>query len=517
VGGVINVIPKRWRGAPGAEVNADIGTHDSRNMGAAVGAAGDNFDVRLSASEFRTGGYIAQPVADPAGDKDLAPRDWKDSKWSLNGAVYPSADQEISFGYQQYRVDTALMGGRPNYRQNHNGDAYTLGYRKDLAGGGSFKLSYRNNSLRQDMRNDDQAWNGTMDSYVLAGTFYRHSDTDSIDAQATVPLSDDNTLTYGASYLTTRYETGWDDLLFGGNSRSRSSAEAAAVFIQDEHRFGDLALTVGGRNDRIHQGSSFTNGTALNGGAVEETFNPRLGLRYRPSPATSFYASVGTAFVPASADLKFPGNPVNWQNNPGLKPETSTTHEVGVNQRLTWGTWHAALYHTDYKDQISSVSVGGTPWPKKYVNIGKVTVDGLEVGLQGELAGGWKPYINYAYTDSVIKENPTDPLTVGKHTQRVAPQKVNLGVLYAPGDAWSLCLAGRYVDERYFTDRNTPDHRAPSYFVADAKLTVRLPAMGAGKWDAYLAVNNLFNEKYTVWEYENADRLNVWFGVNGKF
>lgn len=505
VGGVVNVIQKRWSGKPGAEAIVEAGSHNARTLGAVVGMANDRIDIRLSAYDFRTDGFIAKPDPDPWGDKDAGPRSWQDRKLNLNGAVRLSDDQEIGFTIQQFRTDQDYYGGS-SFRnsQKLEGDAYTLAYLTEFSDRNLLKLNYRHANLLQ-------SW---IDSPDGMGVGHRKSITDTVEAQIDLHPFDHNTLIFGASYQSADFETVSNDPFF----RSTSTADSTGVFIQDEHRFGDFVLTAGGRYDHIDQGKSIKNGVALNGGAVENNFSPRVAARYHISPVTSFYASAGTAFVPANADLKYPGNPARWQDNPGIKPESSTTYEIGFNQKLAGAALRAAIYHTDYEDKISTVSVGAKPWPRQFVNIGKVEVEGFELGLDGELSNGWKPYANYAYTDSRIRENPPDPLTVGKRVQRIAPHKLNVGVVYAPNKTWDARLGGRYVSERFFTDRNTPDHRAPGYFVADAKVSAKLPVSNrVGEWEAYVAVNNLFDKRYTEWEYEFADGRNIWFGVSGKF
>jgi outer membrane receptor protein involved in Fe transport len=511
IGGVVNVIPKRWVGPSGSEVEASLGSHDSRSLAAAVGMANEVVDVRLSIFDFRTDGYVAQRELDPDGNKDLKSRAWTDRKWNLNGGIRPSDDQEITFGFQQFRTDTDMFGGRPNFRVNHEGDAYTLGYRKEFANQNSVKLTYRHAELLQFMPWDDQSWNGNMGSYILAATWYRKSKTDTVEAQSELHLAANNTLVVGASYQTALYEVAWDDKLYGGNSRTNSAATSTGLFMQDEHRFDDLTLTVGGRYDWIAMHGDKQNGTPTFADSTSGVFNPRLGLRYHFSPASSVYLSAGTAYVPALNWMKSSGGNPMWLDSPNLKPESSTTYEIGANHKLAWANLRAALYHTDYTDKISSVPVGAA-W--QYVNIGKTTVDGIELGVDGNLPGGWKPYANYAYTDSIIRKNPSDTTIEGKHTQRIAPHKFNLGVVYAPSSQWEARIGGRYVSSIYFTDANTSNHRAPDYFVADAKFSVKLPIPGS---EVFVAVNNLFDKKYVVWEYENADRRNFWAGVSAKF
>lgn len=503
VGGVVNVIPKRWMGEAGGEIHTTQGAHNSNSTGAVVGMANRLIDLRLSAYDFRTDGFVAKPDPDPSGVKDTHKRGWQDSKWNFNGAIRPADDQEIRVSVQQFRTNQDYLGGLTDSSQKLEGDAYTLSYTKDFPAGQHLKVSYRHANLLQ-------SWD---DAPSGMGVGHRRSITDTLESQIDLHPLERNTLSLGASYQTA------DHLTRSVTSASTSTAKANSLglFIQDEHRFENLVFTFGGRYDHIDQGASTKNGTAVHDGASENIFNPRGGLRYHFSPATSVYASVGTAFVPANANLKYLANG-NWRDNPDLKPEKSTTYEIGVNHRLSSAALRASVYHTDYTDMISTVSVGATTWPKQYVNIGKVEVNGLELGIDGSLPGGWKPYANYTYTDSIIKKNPSSPLTEGKQVQRIAPHKFNAGVVYAPGGTWEASFMGRYVSKRYFTDNNIDSRSASAYFVADAKISARLPVPSLmGHWEAFVAVNNLFDKKYTVWEYEYADGRNAWIGINGRF
>lgn len=505
VGGVVNAIPKRWQRSTGAELNAEYGSHETKKLGAVVGTANEQMDIRLSAFEARSDGFMAKPDPDPWGDKDSGPRGWTDRKLSLNGALRPTDDQEIGFAFQQYRTKVDYVGGSAfQNSEKREGDAYTLSYLKELADGHRIQVKYRHLDLLQ-------SW---IDSDDGMGVGSRNSVSDTMEGQVDLKLSERNTLIFGASYQSADFDT--HDIT--GSFDSTATADSVGVFVQDEHRFGDLTAIAGARFDRFSQGATHQNGVTVHQGTDENVFNPRLGLRYQLSPAASVYVSAGTAYMPANADMKYRGGSTRWWDNPDLKPEKSASYEVGINHRSAWGALRAAIYRTNYKDMISTMSVTDTAWPRQYVNIGKVTVDGLELGWESKQDGAWRPYANYAYTRSIIKENPADPTTVGKHVQRIAPNKLNLGLIYVPSESWAVDVSGRYVGERYFRDNNTPDHRASAYFVADAKISMSLPfSQAVGKWSAYFAVDNIFDRKYTVWEYEYADGRTCWLGMNARF
>lgn len=513
VGGVVNFVPKRWRGAPGAELSLGSGSHGATMVSAAFGGAWDTADFRLSGSDFRTDGYLAQPDADPWGAKDLAPRDGRTRKFSLTGGLRPRDNQEITFAARHGDAGSAWLGGHPNYRFDNNADSLDLGYRFD-AGDWTGRARYRHSRQKTRIRFDDEYVNGNIGSLVLAEIDDRVENNDYLDIQADLRLGPADLLTFGYNHGIGEYTSRWTDTIYGGDGVTVSKSTLTGIFVQDEHRVSEaLTLLAGGRWDRYRFAGDSQNGAATGKDSDDGAFNPRLGARYRLSEATSFYATAGTAYVPALNFLKFRSGGA-WLDNPGLKPETSVSYEIGADHRH--GDWsiRATLFHSDYQDKISSIRIG-SKW--QFQNIGKSAIDGLEMALEGK-RGDWRPYANYAYTDSRIKENPSDPLTVGKRVQRIAPHKFNLGAVYIPSDRFYIGIAGRYVDDYYFNDRNTADALNPAHFVADAKIGWRLPTPGfIHGAEASLAVNNLFAKRYREQQYEYMDGRSIWLGLSAEF
>jgi iron complex outermembrane receptor protein len=514
VGGVVNFLPKRWKGAPGAEVGVGAGSHDATLVSAAVGGAWDTVDFRLSASDYRTDGYVAQPNDDPWGSRDLAPRDGKSRKFGLTGGVRPADNQEISFAVRNADTTSAWLGGHPNYRFDDNTESYDLGYRYEAGSWGVFKARYRNTRQKTHILFDDEYVNGNIGSLTLAEVDDRVENNDYLDLQADLRLGSADLLTLGYAYGEGKDTSRWEDVIYGGGGVSVSKSKLTSLFVQDEHRLADaFTLLAGGRWDRYQFYGDTKDGVPTGKDSTDSVFNPRLGARYRLSDVTSIYATAGTAYVPALNYLKF-RNSGAWLDNPSLKPESSTSYEIGANHRVGAWSMRAALFHTDYQDKISSIRVGAQ-W--QFQNIGKVSIDGLELAVEGT-AGDWRPYVNYAYTDSTIKENPSDPLTVGKHVQRVSPHKLNLGAVYAPSNRFYIRASGRYVDDYYFNDRNTTDALNAGYFVADAKIGWRLPIGGMVRnAEISLAISNIFDESYKEQQYEYMDGRNVWLGLNARF
>lgn len=520
VGGVINVIPKRWKGDPGVEVNGSYGSHNTQTVGVAVGTVKENFDVRLSVYDAKSDGYKSKPVADQWGGYDLGGRDWKDRKIGLMAGFRPADNHEVTFDFQQYETRSAgSYGGRPNDRQDTDGQSATLGYRFDMSADTNIKANFRSTELKQKYTFDNWDWNGLINPGVvtaadMALAYYGGRTSDSTFFQVLVdtrPVAG-NQLTVGYSHDTGRHESSGASV-GGATTINGSKSKVDALFVQDEHKFGALTLTGGARYDRINLSADTVNGVPKNGSSsVANVFNPRLGARYHLTGSTSFYASAGTAYLPATNTFKFVQPSTTRVDNPGLKPETSTSYEIGMNHRLGWGALRTSLYYTDYKDKIT-LGTDPASTKRQWQNIAVTKVNGVEVAFQGNLGNGWLPYANFSYTKVEDQK-----VAGGAFTQamRVSPRKLNLGVTYEPNSTWSATLNARAVSGLYFNNL-TPAQWSGGYFMADAKVSAKLPFAGE-KWEAFLAGNNLTDKKYQPFNIgEWSDGRTFTIGVNGRF
>ncbi|HTY04449.1 MAG TPA: TonB-dependent receptor [Rhodocyclaceae bacterium] len=513
IGGVINVIPKRWKGDPGAEVAASYGSHDTQTLDAAAGLAKDNFDIRLSVHDAKSDGYKAVPVEDPNGEWDLGPRDWQDRKLSVMLGFRPADNQELTLNYQQYATRSAMYGGRPNDRQNMDGDSTTIGYRYDLSADTNIKANFRSTNLKQRYTFDGWDWNGLTTTGVVAPADLELADSGGRNSKSTFfqvvadtrPMTG-NELVAGYSHDTGKYE------MFGG-SVTGAKGKTDALFIEDEHKFGALVLTGGARYDRIDQSADTVNGAPKNGDAsVADVVNPRIGARYHLTDATSFYASYGTAYLPALNTFKFVQPSTTRVDNPNLDPEKSKTYEIGMNNRLGVGNLRTSIYHTDYKDKIT-LGTDAASGKRQWQNISVVKVEGIEIAFDGDLGGGWRPYANFSYTKA---RDYATPNAAGTQSMRVSPRKFNAGLTYAPSDAWSATLNARYVSGLYFNNL-TEAQWADGYTQVDAKVAIKLPFIGKS-WEGFVAGNNLTNKKYEPFNIgEWSDGRTFTIGVNGRF
>lgn len=542
MGGVINILTKRWTGAPGGEAELGLGSHNAQSLRAVVGGASDKVDFRISASDFQTDGFIAEPKPYSWGQQDLAGRNWRDRKFGVQLGLYPSENQAITFGVRNYDIDSAVVGGRPNYRFDREGTLYDLGYKLEIGALGDLKFKYLSATIKENL-NWDGLLLGDPTDFTRYITGQRDESADTFEAQANLRLTPGNLLTIGLAHTTGKQKEaedtavpldskqGWD---YYARSDISTKTKVDGLYAQDEIRVSEnTLLNIGGRYDRykLYDNTSYswdnlgTDTTRRDPDSTDNVFNPRLGLRYMLAERTSLYASYGTAYLPALNGLRYRSNATC--DSPDLKPEHSASYEIGLNRDWTGMSARVALFHTDYKDKIETrQQIGCT----QYLNVSAVGVNGFEVGVEGRAALGWRPYLNYAYTDSKIDSNPGNAESEGKRLNLVAKHKLNLGVIYAHSQDLTARLSGRYVGDRYFdgTLMNQSEARAPGYFVADLKVSKRVP-LGSLVREAEisLAVNNLFDKSYVEQKWFASgfgetyrafgDGRNWWLGLRASF
>ncbi|MFA5982474.1 MAG: TonB-dependent receptor [Methylococcaceae bacterium] len=153
-----------------------------------------------------------------------------------------------------------------------------------------------------------------------------------------------------------------------------------------------------------------------------------FGWRYNSAIGISPFASFGNAFKsPSFNDLYFP----NF-GNPGLKPEQSTSFEVGLAGNH-WLQWEVRAYHTDIDNLITPVLVNPITFDFEALNIGKSQIDGLEFELKKQWQG-WNGHLNLSLLNP---ENRATNLILPRRSQ----QTLSFDLSKSVGD-WDL---GTYV------------------------------------------------------------------------
>ncbi len=353
------------------------------------------------------------------------------------------------------------------------------------------------------------------------------------DVQLSLPVCEKHLIIFGAAF---RYDeadqpvknlSNWTEsgTQTGPYSDSQGKDTIYSFYTQAEIALlRNLTLYGGVRGDywKTFDGSSEITGvqpTTNYGSNSDFSVNPKGSLVYKPWDGTTFRTSIGTAFRPPTVYelyTSWSGYGVFSEANPKLKPETTFSWDIGVEQKLTSSTVCKLNYfNNNLSDYIYWASVNGSYSTFQNQNAGKAETDGVEFEIENKPLDCLKLFANTTYTHSEMLSNSVDPLSVGKQLQYVPQWMFSLGgeLTYRK---FSLTLTGRYADKQYGYGDNTDKVSGvygsyDSFFVADCKLRYKLT-----DWATLdFAVNNMLDEKYFT--YYQAPGRQFFGGMTAKF
>ncbi|HUE92868.1 catecholate siderophore receptor Fiu [Pseudomonas sp.] len=283
--------------------------------------------------------------------------------------------------------------------------------------------------------------------------------------------------------------------------------KTAALYVFDTlHLNQQWALNGGVRFEhfRTETDSAAVSSNALVPGSAYESGDLtswNAGVVFKPLPNGSIYLSYANSLTPpGSGNFNLAANSATSSSNEqqGLDPQETEHLELGtkwdlLDERLALTL---AAYRTENDKQVSYDSFAA-----RYFQEGKTRVDGVELGLVGQLSNFWQvsagiAHMNTKQIDQVSRNN-SGVVSENSGVRWSPDLTATLWTSYTLGD---LTLGGgaRYVSEQdrvvtsgtNLATQNMPS--IPSYWVADAMAAYRVND------NVNLRVNlyNLFDEEY---------------------
>jgi len=235
---------------------------------------------------------------------------------------------------------------------------------------------------------------------------------------------------------------------------SESTTDTTGVYAFDSIAIGEQwLLNLGIRYDDYRASGRNATGTLAapvytDVGGDWSFVNYQVGVTYKPTRHTSVYASYSTSSTPPTIS----GGDQNTAGGTGtgslantlLDPEESTSYEVGAKASLFREQLQlsASAFHT--KRENAQVVVDSTTTPVTYAQVGEVEVQGIEIGISGNITPKWQAFGGYTYQHSELVKaastsvNEGDPLAnTPEHsfslftTYRVIPTLAVGGGVYA--------------------------------------------------------------------------------------
>jgi catecholate siderophore receptor len=208
-------------------------------------------------------------------------------------------------------------------------------------------------------------------------------------------------------------------------ARSRGDSADKAAYAFDTLELGRMFELNGGvrleravgtfRNDPLAfypAGTTPLNALTLAPQISEETlFSYRIGAVFKPTARTSIYIAYGNARTPTSATVRLGCGAIaapGAADPCAAAPETARNYEVGVKADLFGRRLQAtaALFRNERSN--FRVPSNDPTLPGLQVVDGRSRVDGLALGLTGNITPAWSIFANYTYLDSKVEQSVSD-------------------------------------------------------------------------------------------------------------
>ncbi|PID79787.1 TonB-dependent receptor [bacterium DOLZORAL124_64_63] len=285
---------------------------------------------------------------------------------------------------------------------------------------------------------------------------------------------------------------------------SEGRLQSFGAFVQDTYLVEDWSFKAGLRLDNVRGDAEAASGLPA-GTDLEHsdgTASWSLGAVRNFSEGANPYLNIGRAYRAADMRERFESSPRGdgylHQGNPQLKPELSTTVELGFKGSLGAYTYRVAGYHSRIEDYIFGRDTGithpGTGLPiKKTENLAEVRLTGFEASVDRSFGRRYSAFLDLSY---VRGENRYDDEPMAE----IPPFEATLGCRRSVPKGWIGNLAVRMVakQDRVGTVLTNGTEDATEGFVTTSiGLGFRFAPVD-GRWGntLRLSVANLFDENY---------------------
>jgi len=317
---------------------------------------------------------------------------------------------------------------------------------------------------------------------------------DKLDESGMYVVVDEESSYYGTSY----------------KSNSNKSAHEFGFFIQDEWNVTDKFTAVPGVRFDIHHSEEDydANKTVFTSAFPESkfdenSFSPRLALKYEISHRVTLRANVGTGFRAPygfSEDLHLcSGSPRVWKSS-DLDPEKSISYNLSADYYGSKVRVSANLFRTDLKDKIAFAdadkTVASLGYDYQWENIDDAFVQGIELSVMADVTRNLGLGVDFTYNqgeyDHVRDDwKGTQYESDSKYISRFPTVTGNIKLEYSPKD-WIFTAEGNYQGKMYI-DYCSEDESASKIKETDAYMLFNLKvARQIGCVKLYAGGKNIF-------------------------
>lgn len=287
--------------------------------------------------------------------------------------------------------------------------------------------------------------------------------------------------------------------------RTDGSTSTQSAYVFDTLKLGEQwQFNLGLRAD--HYSTTYTGISALTGTGIPPgtmsalaidtsgtLINGKLAALYKPTADSSVYAMVATSKQPPGGNSFALSAQAGSAANPKFDPQATITKEIGtkwdfLQQKLAFT---AAVYQTEVKNEVEQ-----DPLDLTYRQTGKKRVQGLELGVTGEIVRGWLISAGYAHMDTSVEAGSVVTASGVNNLNYTPKQTFTAWTSYTLPMGLKLGGGARYVDQltrgkdgAIGTPVNTD-----AYWVFDAMASYRV----SKNLDLQLNLYNLADKDYVA-------------------
>lgn len=497
IGGVINIYTKKGAGKPTVGAFMEYGSFATFREGGQVSGSKGLFDFSASVSRWDTSSFSAINYRRGAFERDGFHNTQVSAKI---GAALPQ-DGRVEFNMRWYDSRTSFDGfadsGAPadvfGARSTNRNLILNGMWEQPLTSWWTTKLTLSQANERLLSQSGTVGFNLTTRQIITANpaSCFPNFDT------CFTPFSSDleilnrrlewqNNFQIGKVLLLTagyqlRREEGDSAGFFGGAAPAKVLSSNAGFAQAQVNLWDRLFLTAGGRHDSYNNFEDATTYRVTGGYVIKET-----STKFRGSYASGFKA-------PTMNDLFFQGF-----GNPNLKPEKSLSLDLGIEQSLFNDRLQlsAGYFWNRFRNLIQFAS-GGTLCPPATfgfcpINVADAKTQGWEFAFKLNVFKGFDLRGQYTHTLTRAFDTPGNPLGGDKRLPRWPVDQATIGVTYQPIEALVLNVDYRFVGARNNNLFNNSNEKLGVFNIVDLSASYDVTK----NWQAYVRVDNLFNEDY---------------------
>lgn len=482
MGGVINIIPKKWQSGPTAEWRNEFGPNNTAITNARAAYGQEKFYVDVNPL------YVTTDGANNNGPHGY----WYDNTGATFGAgVKPTdrtalefsalfTDSDVALGSSpSLGADGSLVKNQAYADQHREGQFYQLGLNWTQAISSLWDYSLKGSQGTTERHYFWSATNGDQSQY--------EGETSYLELQHNLHVNQWLTFNLGADYEQSEYD--------GQEPKNPYAGDYTPVRFEEswgsKDAFGQAQLALLDRSLFLNLGGRYNDHEAFDGEAVWETSAAYL----FKNTGTKVHAHVGTGYrTPGLYEIYggylYNGNLVTV-GNPDLQPEKSTSYEMGVDQSLAGGKVQVGVtyFETRFDDMIIFDNTA-----MRYENAKEGESSGVETSIR---LHPWKLVrfdLAYTYIDSRSKADQDADWSRNTYLPR---NKVDFIVTFYPMDKLTMAVDVNWQDEKIVPlyDAGWNSVRWEEDGVTTVNLSTTYKALQ--NMDLFARVDNLFDKAYT--------------------